>query len=59
MSECRDMDRKQELDYLYRRLRHLEDAIRSIEALADMSRKGKDLPSEHLPIPRKPSEEPT
>jgi hypothetical protein len=53
MSERRHKDRTQELEYLYQRLKRLEDAIRSIEALARMSPMIKDLPPENLRTPGK------
>jgi hypothetical protein len=59
MSERREKYRTQELDYLYQRLKRLEDAIRSIEALARMSPETKDLPPENLPTRGKGGEEPT
>ena len=56
MAERREDDRKQQLDYLYRRLKLLDDAIRSLEALAKISPDINDLSS--LPKPDESDEEP-
>jgi hypothetical protein len=59
MDESRDRDKTRELDYLYERLKHLDDAIRSIEALAQMRPEIVDRPPKDMSTSGKTGEEPT
>jgi len=58
MAKRRDSD-KHKLEYLYRRLKHLEDAIKSIEALARMTGENHAAPKERTPVRSEGNEEPT